>query len=372
MNKQTKSLDQLKDGRLLYDKDLPYFGYAIILILIVLLAVVITWSIHTPKVEMITSSGIIQSTNKNYVMSPYAGEIVSCKLTEGISVQKGDILATIKSTDLELQAEQLLGQKEVYVEKVKQLDRLVVAIQSNKNIFDPNKESESLYYNQYETYQSQVAQNQLDTTTYKSYGYTDEQIEVEVKKNEAKIAEIYHSTLQTIQNSIDEASTQIANIEVQVGTVNSGQQEYQILASESGVIHMMAEYKAGMVVQAGNAIASIASEQDEYKIVANVSVSDRARITIGDSVDVVIAGLVQTIYGTISGEVMRIDSDITSDSESGESYFKVEIIPDSNYLISKDGNKVNISNGMVVETRIQYDEITYFNYVLEALGVLTR
>jgi len=27
---------------------------------------------------------------------------------------------------------------------------------------------------------------------------------------------------------------------------------------------------------------------------------------------------------------------------------------------------------MAVETRIQYDEITYFNYILEALGVLTR
>lgn len=37
----------------------------------------------------------------------------------------------------------------------------------------------------------------------------------------------------------------------------------------------------------------------------------------------------------------------------------------------KEGDKVNISNGMAVETTIQYGKVTYFNYVLEALGVLT-
>lgn len=246
------------------------------------------------------------------------------------------------------------------------------AIQSNKNVFNQNNETESQFYNQYEAYQSQIAQNQLDTSTYRSYGYTDTQIEAEIEKNEKKITEIYYSTLKNIQESIDEANSQISSIDVQIGVVNNGQQEYQVVANESGIIHMMADYKEGMVVQAANAIASIASEQDEYKIVANVSVSDYARIKLGDSVDLEVAGLVQSIYGTVSGKVTKIDSDITTDSETGNSYFKVEVTPDSDYLVSKNGNKVNISNGMAVQARIQYDEVTYFNYVLEALGVLTR
>lgn len=371
MSKNIKSFEQLKDSRILYEKKLPPFAYILILILATLMAIVIVWGIYTPKTEIITSSGIIQSSNKNYVMSPYTGEIITTNLSEGLSVQKGDVLFTIKSTDLDLQAKQLLGQKVVYENKVKQLSRLVEAIQSNTNVFDPNKEEENLYYNQYETYQSQIAQNQIDTRTYKTYGYTDGQIEAEIKKNEAKIAEIYYSTLQGIQNFIDEANTQIENLEVQAGVVDNGKQEYQIVANESGIIHMLSEYKEGMVVQAGGAVASIASEQDEYKIVSNVSVSDRARIKVGNSVDIVVAGLVQTIYGTISGTVTKIDSDMTSDSERGENYFKIEIVLDSNCLISNNGNKVNISNGMAVETRIKYDEISYFNYVLEALGVLT-
>lgn len=372
MNKQTKTIEQLKDSQILYDKKLPSFGYFIVITISVLLVIVVIWGVKTPKTQMITSTGMIQSNNKNYIMSSYTGEIVSTNLAEGTQVQKGDVVLKIKSTDLNLQSEQLEGQKEVYEEKIKLSHRLVEAIRNNKNSFSPTDEKESLYYNQYETYQNQIKQNQLDTSTFKVYGYTDAQIEAEVKKNEAKIAEIYHTTLQNIQNSINEANTQIANIDVQLGAVKNGQQEYEIVANESGIVHMMADYKEGMVVQAASPIASIASEKDKYSIVANVSVSDRSRIEVGNQVDIVVAGLIQSIYGTISGTVTRIDSDITTNSENGESYFKVEIIPDSQYLLSKDGNKVNLSNGMVVETRIQYDEVTYFNYVLEALGVLTR
>ena len=34
--------------------------------------------------------------------------------------------------------------------------------------------------------------------------------------------------------------------------------------------------------------------------------------------------------------------------------------------------KVNLSNGMTVEARITYDEVTYFDYVLEKLGLLVK
>lgn len=165
MNKQTKSFDQLKDSRLLYDKKLPCFGYIIILILAVLMGIVIIWSIYTPRTEMITSNGIIQSNNKNYIMSSYTGEVVTTNLTEGSRIQKGDVLLTIKSTDLDLHSEQLLGQKEVYDEKVKQLTRLVEAIQSNTNVFNPNSQEESLYYNQFEMYQNQINVNFLIFST---------------------------------------------------------------------------------------------------------------------------------------------------------------------------------------------------------------
>ena len=40
----------------------------------------------------------------------------------------------------------------------------------------------------------------------------------------------------------------------------------------------------------------------------------------------------------------------------------------SDYMVSQKGKKVDITNGMSVVARVQYDEITYLNYVLEKLG----
>jgi multidrug efflux pump subunit AcrA (membrane-fusion protein) len=140
---------------------------------------------------------------------------------------------------------------------------------------------------------------------------------------------------------------------------------------------MLSAYKTGMVVQAASPIASIASEMDEYTVSAAVAAADAPLVRVGDSVDIAVSGLTQSIYGTITGKVESIDSDITMPQSTGAEgssspYFGMKILPDTDYLINKSGDKVDITNGMTVEARIKYDEVTYFDYVMEALGALTR
>lgn len=47
----------------------------------------------------------------NYVMPVYIGEIEHCNMEEGKLVQKGDTLFTIRSSDYNLQEEQLAESK---------------------------------------------------------------------------------------------------------------------------------------------------------------------------------------------------------------------------------------------------------------------
>ena len=54
-------------------------------------------------------------------------------------------------------------------------------------------------------------------------------------------------------------------------------------------------------------IASTASILEAF-----VSISDMARLHVGDEVQIVIDGLAQNVYGTISGMVKQIDSNISS------------------------------------------------------------
>ncbi len=373
MRKNTiKNMSDLKDSRLLYEKDLPPFGYLLVAVIALTLIAVVIWSLLTPKTYVIKSSGTVESTNKNYIMSSYTGEISQMNISEGSYVEKGDVLFTVKSTDLDLQEKQITGQIEVYSSNIEQLKKLEKSIMDGKNYFDLSNEEDRQYYNQYEAYMSQVGQNDVDTRTYKSYGYSDAQIEAELEKNNAKISEIYYSSLKTINENIQQYENEIAKLEVQKSAVDGGQSEYMITASASGIVHMLSDYKEGMVVQAAGAVGSIANENDEYIVTAYLGVNDRPRVNIGDSVNVEVAGLVQNVYGNLKGILVSVDSDLSSSQDGKETFFKARIKVDEPYLISSKGNKVNISNGMAVEARIIYDELSYFDYFLESIGVLTR
>lgn len=375
MKKQMKTMEQLKDSRLMFEKKLPAFGYMLLLIITLSLAGVVVWSTVARKPYMIISQGTVTNSDSGYVMPAYTGEIQESYMEEGKLVQEGDILFTIKSTDYNLQEEQLTDSRAVYEKQVEQAELLVKSIKDDKNYFDASDPEDELYYSTYEAYKSQVAQNTFDASTYQAYGYSEEQIQTEMEKNQGKIAEIYYSAIQSAESIKKEAKQQIDSIDAQLAAVGSGQAEYSVKAPGTGVLHLLADYKKGMVVQTGSAVATITPENSEVIVEAYVSTSDMARMEEGDKVQLAVDGLIQSIYGNITGTVETIDSNLTSmEGENGQSssVFKIRIKPNSDYVVSKSGRKVNLSNGMTVEARITYDEVTYFNYVLEKLGLLTR
>ena len=373
--KQMKTMEQLRDSALLFETDVPPFGYLLLLIVAVSLAGVLLWSTQAVKPYVIVSQGTVTSADAAYVMPAYTGEIEENDMEEGMLVEEGDVLFTIKSTDYNLQEEQLLASREIYEQQIAKSNLLVKSIQDNTNYFDSTDPEDTLYYSSFEAYQSQVAQNRFDASTYKAYGYSDEQIQAEMEKNQGKVTEIYYSAIQSAENAIQEATKQIASIDAQLLAIQSGQTEYRVRAASAGTLHMLADYKAGMVVQTGSAVATITPENGEVLIEAYVSTADMARMEEGEPVQLAVNGLVQSVYGTIDGTVAHIASNVTSmEGEQGESnpVFRVQITPDTDYLVSRTGRKVSLKNGMTVEARIRYDEVTYFNYVLEKLGLLVR
>lgn len=373
--KQMKTMEQLRDSALLFETDVPPFGYLLLLIVAVSLAGVLLWSTQAVKPYVIVSQGTVTSADAAYVMPAYTGEIEENDMEEGMLVEEGDVLFTIKSTDYNLQEEQLLASRDIYEQQITKSNLLVKSIQDNTNYFDGTDPEDTLYYSSFEAYQSQVAQNRFDASTYKAYGYSDEQIQAEMEKNQGKVTEIYYSAIQSAENAIQEATKQIASIDAQLLAIQSGQTEYRVRAASAGTLHMLADYKAGMVVQTGSAVATITPENGEVLIEAYVSTADMARMEEGEPVQLAVNGLVQSVYGTIDETVAHIASNVTSmEGEQGESnpVFRVQITPDTDYLVSRTGRKVSLKNGMTVEARIRYDEVTYFNYVLEKLGLLVR
>lgn len=224
--KKIKNLDQVRDSALMFDKDLPLFGYIIFIIIVSGLIAAFLWSVKAHKSYTIIAEGTITSENAGYVMPSYTGLITQNNMEEGMLVEKGDVLFTIESTDYDLQETQLRENREYYEAQVNQAELLVQSIKDDTNYFDASDSDDELYYSMYESYKSQIEQNTLDTSLYSSYGYSEEQIEVELEKNQSIIAQLYYDAIQSAENLRIEAQQQIEAIDSQLLVISNGQQEY--------------------------------------------------------------------------------------------------------------------------------------------------
>lgn len=370
MTTTIRDINELQDRRIMMEKKLPPFGYALILLTAALILFLVVWSTKNYRTYVSQSSGSVQAANKTYIMSSYSGSITELNIAEGSYVNEGDLIAHIKSTDLDMQQDSLQSQLDIYKKQKSQYEKLVKSIQDDKNYFSETDIDDQPYYYQYETYKSQVAQKAFDASPYQAAGYSDEQIKALMEQNQSEVEALYYSTLQSISASLTSVQSNIDNLQSQMDALSTGANDYYIYAPTSGVIHMDTPYKVGMVLSAGTPLATVASENSDLEVVAYVTLNDRPLLHVGDPCKIAITGLSEYSYGTLTGTVTSIDSDVTA-SSSG-SYYKMTIAPDSTYVISNSGDKVDLSNGMSVTARVEYDKLTYFEYAMEALGVLFR
>lgn len=226
MSKRVKSLDEIRESRLLFDKNPPAFGYILITVVAIFMTIAVVWSTKASKVYTIQAQGNVTNDESNYVMCSYTGEILDCSMKEGELVKAGDVLFTVKSTDYDLQQTQLEENRQSYVEQVSQYQLLIKSIKDDTNYFDEAKAEDGLYWSLYETYKSQIDQNKVDVSTYQAYGYTDDQIQAQLETNQGKIDEVYYSAIQSAEAKIEEANLQIASIDAQLAAVTSGQDAY--------------------------------------------------------------------------------------------------------------------------------------------------
>ena len=113
-NVHVTNLYDLQDRRIMMEKKLPPYGYALLLIVAALMIGLVVWSTVTPRIYISQLSGTVQSANKTYIMSSYSGQITELTISEGSYVEEGDLIAHIKSTDLDLQKSQLENQLAIY------------------------------------------------------------------------------------------------------------------------------------------------------------------------------------------------------------------------------------------------------------------
>ena len=118
MTTRIQNLSDLQDRRIMMEKKLPAFGYALILLVAFLMVFLVIWSTQNKRTYVSQSTGSVQAANKTYIMSSYSGSITELNISEGSYVTEGDLIAHIKSTDLDIQQDSYQKQLDMYIPRL--------------------------------------------------------------------------------------------------------------------------------------------------------------------------------------------------------------------------------------------------------------
>ena len=144
------------------------------------------WSTKNYRTYVSQSSGSVQAANKTYIMSSYSGSITELNIAEGSYVNEGDLIAHIKSTDLDMQQDSIQSQLDIYKKQKSQYEKLVKSIQDDKNYF-----SETDIDDQPTTTSTRPTRarlpRRLRRLALSAAGYSDEPIKALMEQNQSEV-----------------------------------------------------------------------------------------------------------------------------------------------------------------------------------------
>lgn len=363
------NLNEITDSKLLYDRKPPRFMMYIILVVVALLIGFLIWSSKAVKTFVVKGQGIVTSENKTNVMAKISGEIKEVYVEEGKEVKEGEVLLVFASPEPKYQLQQAEGQIEILNIRIELLKRAENEATKGINTFKKSDPNEAEFYNKLVNSYVKTKEFNINEEDLKKQGYTEDQIKQYKEQGKVKKDQIYYETILVFTNERKQLEMEKSKLESQKDSIAKSTEEYKLCAPSSGRIHLNMPLNKGMVLQGGSHLGTISTTDENIIVETLIPSSDRPRIHEKDEVSLAVGGLNQAEYGTLKGQVISIDEDATIDNEKGNVFFKVKVKPEKQFLQDKKGEKVNLTLGMVTETRVKYEKITYLKYFMEQIGI---
>ncbi len=263
---------------------MPPYGYAFVILVGIFMIFLLVWSTRTNRIYVSQNSGTVQASNKTYIMSSYSGTLTELYISEGSYVNEGDLVAHIKSTDIDMQQDNLESQLKIYQTQVwTSTISCCSASRTTRTTSVRRNPEDQPYYYQYETYKSQVEQKTFDPSAYQAAGYTDAQIKTMMEQNQSEIQAsvlLHHAVHLPEHHQRPEQRGQRAGADRRLE--HRCQRLLHLCSHLRCDPHGYPPYKEGMVLSAGSPLATVASENDDVEVVAMVTVNDRPLLHVGD------------------------------------------------------------------------------------------
>lgn len=160
-----------------------------------------------------------------------------------------------------------------------------------------------------------------------------------------------------------EQQNRIARLQSEIARAELSLQQTTITAPVSGVITMLGIRGTGVVLQAGQTIATIAPSGARLVVEAQVPNKDIAFIEAGLPVKLKFDAFPFQDYGVIEGTVISISPDAQIDKESG-SFYKVTIALQQTAIMAK-GKQLSLRPGLAVSADIVTERQSILSLILD-------
>lgn len=364
-----------------------------ILFLALLLTVFIVWSYFSDLEEIIRGQGtIIPSSREQVIQSIDPGNIEEMFVKEGDIVEKGQIL--LKLDDARSMA--ILRESQA---KVQNLEAIYIRLYSESRNEEPDfstvndqklVEREINAFNAKKRQRDEAiagltqSKNLLDREIAITRPLAKEGLvsHVEVLRMERQSVELATQINERENNYIAEANEELIRVgsELAQAKENMRMREDHVIRSEihapvRGIVKNIKITTVGGVVNTGQDILEIIPLDDKLMVEAYIRPQDVAFLRPEMPAVVKITAYDYAIYGGLKGTVKLISPDtLSNDAQRNElklnqeeTFYRIIVETETNYLLDKNNNKMDIIPGMIASVDIKTGEKSVFDYLIKPI-----
>jgi HlyD family secretion protein len=169
-----------------------------------------------------------------------------------------------------------------------------------------------------------------------------------------------------VVNDLREAQTKIAElVERQIAAADQ-LRRVDIRAPQDGLVHQLAVFTVGGVINPGEQIMLIVPQDDRLLVEAKISPSDVDQVRKGMKARLRFSAFSQQTTPQITGEVVSLSPDLNRDQISGEIFFTARISISDEERAKLGADK--LQPGIPVEVHITTEERTALSYLVKPMA----
>lgn len=184
-----------------------------------------------------------------------------------------------------------------------------------------------------------------------------------VEEAKSRIEEAKTKNLLEYQTELSQVLIEIQKLKEQISANKDRVARTDIVSPVDGLIKTLAYNTVGGIIKPGETVAEIIPTNDILLVEARINPQDRARIWLGQKVNIAISAYDSRVHGKITGLVSEISADTFIDEGTRTPYYLVKI--ESN--IKNFGDQKPLYPGMIAEVNIVAGNRTIMEYLLRPI-----